>query len=746
MTRKRIGLIIPEFSDTLDLELLDGIYQQAKKLGYDLIVLTGIIHAQVNETQNDYVKGEKNIFNLAAIADFDGLLFAAERFKNIEIQGEIYDTLKTTSVPCLVLAEENEYFPYIFAPQKDSIHKITNHLIHQHNCQKIYCLTGPEGQYEAEERLSGYCEALFENNIPIEADHIFYGDFWREIPYELGNKIACGEIAKPDAIVCTSDVMAMALCDSLQKNGIAVPQDIAITGYDGSLFTSMYTPTITTISGRDTYLGKISVCRLHEMITGISCHYPDDAQIFHHRTSCGCISETSSALDTSLLSQLQRLMQQKLNRKSYLTSNYISKFSEINSFQQFLTVTDSLGYLLQNWEQLSICLCEDWKIPFQNPKMYRKKGFSDKMLLAVSKQDNHDEIAQYTFNTAQLLPALSEPHDPCFVVCTSLHSGNQIFGYIASSYQNTDDFWLDEHYINWCDAVANGLHNLQRNMYTNSMLQHLENNSLYHFDTGLMNKHGFFKKLPLFTNILKQKGSLCFLICLSYSEESDATSNSEFGIHTSLLFANALRLSCNPHELIAQYDNQIFVVALEIPAMNTAPDYFTEWLMHFKQNIYSLRQGNLKHQSLEPLYEYCTLEPENLMLAEEILSQQSQRLTQKRKSNTLPVGSYTDALNQLRHEIKISLQHNYSISELATKIGVSNSHFQRLYKTQFSVPCMEDMIQMRIDKAKYLLSHTQLRVHEIAEQCGYQNVNHFIRQFKDRVGISSMQYRKIKRK
>ena len=46
------------------------------------------------------------------------------------------------------------------------------------------------------------------------------------------------------------------------------------------------------------------------------------------------------------------------------------------------------------------------------------------------------------------------------------------------------------------------------------------------------------------------------------------------------------------------------------------------------------------------------------------------------------------------------------------------------------------------DKAKKLLQYTDLRIQEIAVQCGYQNVSHFMRQFKDKCGITAMQYRK----
>ena len=52
------------------------------------------------------------------------------------------------------------------------------------------------------------------------------------------------------------------------------------------------------------------------------------------------------------------------------------------------------------------------------------------------------------------------------------------------------------------------------------------------------------------------------------------------------------------------------------------------------------------------------------------------------------------------------------------------------------------IIQARMQRAKKLLADTTLTVQEIADQCGYKTPTHFMRQFKERAGISATQYRK----
>ena len=109
---------------------------------------------------------------------------------------------------------------------------LTDHFIKKHGFNNIYCLSGPEGEIHSDERIKGYKDALIKNGLKIRQDHIFYGDFWLGKAVEFAEKIVSGELKKPQAIVCGSDYMALQLCLTLIKNGIRIPEEISIGGYD----------------------------------------------------------------------------------------------------------------------------------------------------------------------------------------------------------------------------------------------------------------------------------------------------------------------------------------------------------------------------------------------------------------------------------------------------------------------------------------------------------------------------------
>lgn len=103
--------------------------------------------------------------------------------------------------------------------------------------------------------------------------------------------------------------------------------------------------------------------------------------------------------------------------------------------------------------------------------------------------------------------------------------------------------------------------------------------------------------------------------------------------------------------------------------------------------------------------------------------------------------SYFEELYKLRLKIYQNPQRKWSIENLSHEINLSRSYFQYLYKNVFAISCTEDVINAKIAHAKILLSGTSLTVNQIAEKCGYSCIEHFIRQFKSKTGISPNKFR-----
>ncbi len=102
---------------------------------------------------------------------------------------------------------------------------------------------------------------------------------------------------------------------------------------------------------------------------------------------------------------------------------------------------------------------------------------------------------------------------------------------------------------------------------------------------------------------------------------------------------------------------------------------------------------------------------------------------------------YYEKLSLLRSKVYSAPYNEWSIEGLAHEITLSTYYFQHLYKKAFGISCLRDIINARIEYAKYYLTQTNLSIKYIAETCGYKNDVHFMRQFKSITHLTPTEYR-----
>lgn len=82
-----------------------------------------------------------------------------------------------------------------------------------------------------------------------------------------------------------------------------------------------------------------------------------------------------------------------------------------------------------------------------------------------------------------------------------------------------------------------------------------------------------------------------------------------------------------------------------------------------------------------------------------------------------------------------------SLNDVADHVYVSSWHLSKLINRHAGQSFFDILGRMRVDKAKGLLRGTALRVHEIAERCGYSDLGHFSKSFKKITGMTPGEYR-----
>lgn len=735
----KIAVVMPHIVPPLDNELLCGISEAVSAYGYDTVLITGLRNVLGDSDRDDYSAGLENIYTLLEYAEFDGIIFAAGRFLHDEMRSKILDILRRRDIPSIILEHRCEGFEFIYPPQREYIRMMTEHLIHQHGCRKLYCITGIKGEYSSEDRLAGFCEALESAGLEYDSDCLFYGNFWRDVPCRIADDIADGKLEKPDGVVCTNDEMARALCNRLIERGVKVPGEVAVTGYDGNFESFFNDPPVTTVTGHDYQLGSEAARRMLEKLGYTQIVIPEYGQHLRIGMSCGCaLSSVLAGSDDNkrLMKNIMRNNQMYAERRDYMTADIISKISVCTDVSELMMTTSTIAYLLPNWNTMEICLCKDWCFDLEAPDRFRTEGYSDRMDHSLYLKKCYDTFSMGEFSVSRVLPSFDIPHEPMVYVISSIHFKHQVFGYMGMSYDSPNDFLLDEYYVNWCDCISNGLNMIQNQLHKNYVKEHFASLLTVDTSTGLYNKRGLMENITAFMSACGRNGKRCAAVAMSYER-----SREHYELSPLLAIANIFRHSGREDILLARPEDNVIVCLISTTA--SGEQAVADEMLRAISHHFSETYGGAFNTAMDDIALCCAFpDMRDIGSIESEIDKLIDKASDKAKVLAVNSGNCCSQLQSVRRRILEAPQLDWNVDDIAHEAGISKSYFQRLYRETFNTSCMDDIINARIERAKRLLENTDRQISDIANECGYASGSHFMRQFRQKTGLTASEYRK----
>lgn len=127
----------------------------------------------------------------------------------------------------------------------------TRHLIELGH-RNIYHLTGPQDWIEAEARMRGFLEEMSAHDIPTTAPIL--GDWTAEFGYYAGKELL--RVRDFSAIFSSNDQMALGLMHAIRDEGLDIPGDISVVGFDDIPEAAHFWPPLTSVRQDFAELGR----------------------------------------------------------------------------------------------------------------------------------------------------------------------------------------------------------------------------------------------------------------------------------------------------------------------------------------------------------------------------------------------------------------------------------------------------------------------------------------------------------
>lgn len=480
-----------EYNDSM----LKAVYSQAADFNFKILFFSSFSSLGAFEKQDI---GESNIFGLINYDLVDGVIILSETFKTDRVREEIIEKSNEHGLPVISLDCTDDNCYNVNFQYKNGMKNLVRHLIEKHGCRRLNFIAGLRDNSFSEERLDAYREVLEEYGIPFEEKRVGYGGFCCEPAEEVVQGFMDDDsIPFPQAIVCANDSMAIGAIKRLRECGYHVPEDVAVTGFDGIREAVEYMPVITT--SKHDYNGVIrrsmEVLAAHFRGENPPRHsWVDTKPVFSQ--SCGC-----EKMKVWRQSTLARELYDRIDRWEYFQRSQIALGADLADNDTFQGVFDNLKKYVQHFcsDCFWLCIVDDFLDQKENlmdiieESSFKRTGYSSVMNIMLSRYDGEWQ-GMTDFRTASLLPRLEQIlEEKGNVMFLPLHVQEQTLGYVALIYDpdKMNMYFAYQFFMN----ISNCLENTKVHQRQQAIIDNLELKYIHDPMTGLYNRRGFYQRL-----------------------------------------------------------------------------------------------------------------------------------------------------------------------------------------------------------------------------------------------------------
>jgi LacI family transcriptional regulator len=250
---KVIGLVIPTgvlslFTDPYFPLVIQGVSAVCNARGYSVMLWLA---------EPEYER--KTISQILYNGLIDGVLVSS-----MLVNDPLIERLSESKRPFITIGRHptNEKISYVDVDNRTGSYQGVDYIL-QKGHRRVGMINGPRNTIASQDRYQGYEDAHRDYRVPVYPELLVEGEFSDATGYQAMKRLLPYQ---PDAIFVASDAMALAAMRAILEEGLRIPEDIAVVGFDDIPTAATSRPPLTTVRQPIQQTGSMAAEILVDMI------------------------------------------------------------------------------------------------------------------------------------------------------------------------------------------------------------------------------------------------------------------------------------------------------------------------------------------------------------------------------------------------------------------------------------------------------------------------------------------------